>query len=253
MVRLTIVGRVSDGMPLARGARYVNEGSDDVLSYNEKGEFLLREISRGALPSSRMTIFLDQYYFNYLVDNGICFMGLCDALYPRRLAFHYLQDLQREFSKFDVKLTERIIKPYSFVKFDGVIGNIRRKYIDTRTQANIAKINSDSFIEDNVASESFSQVVKQREQFGMDFIDLCKLSLVMSNLFDEKFFLLLLLWTEMFERMSKAHLHPSPIWCSKTLEVFAVKWMPLGLMVAVIFVLVTCTSLPRFFTGFHNV
>ncbi|XP_051142520.1 25.3 kDa vesicle transport protein isoform X2 [Andrographis paniculata] len=223
MVRLTIVGRVSDGMPLARGARYVNEGSDDVLSYNEKGEFLLREISRGALPSSRMTIFLDQYYFNYLVDNGICFMGLCDALYPRRLAFHYLQDLQREFSKFDVKLTERIIKPYSFVKFDGVIGNIRRKYIDTRTQANIAKINSDSFIEDNVASESFSQVVKQREQF------------------------------EMFERMSKAHLHPSPIWCSKTLEVFAVKWMPLGLMVAVIFVLVTCTSLPRFFTGFHNV
>ncbi|KAL0304254.1 UNVERIFIED_CONTAM: vesicle transport protein [Sesamum radiatum] len=107
MLKLTIVGRVSDGLPLSQGPRYVNEEDDDSVSaYKQQGEFLLKEISRGALPNSKMTIFLDHHCFNYMVENGICFMAFCDSMYPRKLVFHYLQDLQKEFKKFDVGVTE---------------------------------------------------------------------------------------------------------------------------------------------------
>ena len=44
-------------------------------------------------------------------------MTLCDSLYPRKLAIHYLQDLQREFSKFDDALLNSLVKPYSYPKF----------------------------------------------------------------------------------------------------------------------------------------
>lgn len=52
-----------------------------------------------------------------MVRNGVCFITLCDVSYPRKLAFHYLQDLQKEFDKFDPQLINQIIKPYTFVKF----------------------------------------------------------------------------------------------------------------------------------------
>jgi vesicle transport protein SEC22 len=44
-------------------------------------------------------------------------MTLCDSSYPRKLAFHYLQDLQKEFERLDNSLVEKITRPYSFVKF----------------------------------------------------------------------------------------------------------------------------------------
>ncbi|KAL0317775.1 UNVERIFIED_CONTAM: Vesicle-trafficking protein SEC22b-A [Sesamum angustifolium] len=222
MLKLTIVGRVSDGLPLAQSPRYVNEeDADSVSTYKQQGEFLLKEISRGALPCSKMTIFLDPHGFNYMVGNGICFMALCDSMYPRKLVFHYLQDLQKEFKKFDVGVTERIMRPYSFIKFDGIIGNIRSKYVDTRTQANLAKLNSDGSQEEDILSESFSQIVKRRRRF------------------------------DMLRRMSEAHLHASPIWCSKRLEIIALKWIPVGLVLAVTTVLIW-TNLLRddlLFTG----
>ncbi|KAL8543948.1 hypothetical protein ACS0TY_004481 [Phlomoides rotata] len=167
MLTLTIVGRVSDGMPLAQGPRYANEDMDSC--YKQQGEFLLKEISRGALPSSKMTIFLDHHYFSYMVGDGIIFMALCDSMYPRKLVFYYLQDLHKEFNKFDVGLAQRIKTPYSFIKFDGIIASITRKYVDTRSQANLSKMNSDASQDtDHTSSEMFSQIIKRRRRFGMN-------------------------------------------------------------------------------------
>ncbi|KAL1555087.1 25.3 kDa vesicle transport protein [Salvia divinorum] len=206
MLKLTIVGRVSDGLPLAHGPRYVNEENNDggISSQKQQAEFLLHEVSRRALPHSKMTIFFDDHCFNYIVENGICFMALCDSMYPRKLAFCYLQDLHKEFVKFeDVGLNASSIRPYSFVKFGGVISNVRRKYVDTRSQENLSKLNSDASQDADVISESFSRIVKRRQR------------------------------SELFERISEIHLHSSPIWCSKRLEIIALKWIPIGLILAV--------------------
>ena len=54
---------------------------------------------------------------SYLVENGIAFITLSDSSYPRKLVFHYLQDLQKEFQKFDSNLIQKITRPYSFVGF----------------------------------------------------------------------------------------------------------------------------------------
>lgn len=130
--------------------------------------------------------------FSYIIENGICFMTLSDSSYPRKLVFYYLKDLAKEFEKFDEGLIKRITKPYGFVRFGkpsciisfvwkmmlklryiwmwvalpgGIIGNIRRQYVDTRTQANLSKLKSGQDIE--IMTEDFSQIVKRRNRYGV--------------------------------------------------------------------------------------
>lgn len=65
MVKLTMVGRVSDGVCLAKGICYMNEEDENFSFYKQLGEFILKEISRGALPHSKMTIRVDHHCFKY--------------------------------------------------------------------------------------------------------------------------------------------------------------------------------------------
>ncbi|CAL5407807.1 unnamed protein product [Camellia sinensis] len=214
MVKMTIVGRVSDGLPIAQGPRYVNEEDENFSSYKQQAEFILKEISRtgSSLAPSKMTIRLDLHHhcfkFNFVVlscvvENGVCFITLCDSSYPRKLAFHYLQDLLKEFDKFDTSLLNKITKPYSFVRFDGIIGNIRRQYTDTKTQSNLSKLNANRRQDLDIITLDMSTIVERRRRL------------------------------EMLEKAMATPPTVSPIWCSPLLEVIAMKWTPITIMVIV--------------------
>ncbi|XP_060203597.1 25.3 kDa vesicle transport protein SEC22-1 [Lycium barbarum] len=204
MVKVTIIGRVSDGMPLAQGPRHVvNEENDVLTTYKQQAEFILKEISLQALPSSKMTILVDHHCFNYIVENGICFLTLFESSYPRKLAFHYLQDLQLEFERLDRSLADRITKPYTFIKLDTIIGNIRKQYVDTRTQANLSKLNAHRQKDVDIRTEELSLITERRRR------------------------------AEMIERMTEAHISTSPIWGSKRLEIIALKWTPVTILLVV--------------------
>ena len=80
MVKITIVARVRDGLPLAQGlVRYldkeINQGI--LCNYKQQAEFILQEISIGALPPSKMTILIDhhslKYPFSFLLSTLIAF------------------------------------------------------------------------------------------------------------------------------------------------------------------------------------
>lgn len=65
MVKVTIIGRVSDGMPLAQGPRLHEENNDVLTTYKKQAEFILKEISLQALPDNKMTILVDHHCFKY--------------------------------------------------------------------------------------------------------------------------------------------------------------------------------------------
>lgn len=75
MVELTIVGRLADGLPLAQGPRYVNKDNENFIFYRQQAEFILKEISRGALTPSKMTILIDHHSFKY--HFSIPFLNTC--------------------------------------------------------------------------------------------------------------------------------------------------------------------------------
>ncbi|PIA48318.1 hypothetical protein AQUCO_01400726v1 [Aquilegia coerulea] len=166
MVKLTIVGRVSDGLPLAQGPRYLNDDYENMLFYKQQGEIILKEISKGALPLPKMCIRIDHHCFSYLVENGICCITLCELSYPRKLAFHYLQDLHREMEMVDSNLIQMINKPYSFIKIDTVIGRVRKQYVDTRSQANLSRLNAHPRHIKDVVTEDISTIMENRRKSG---------------------------------------------------------------------------------------
>ncbi|KAG2711297.1 hypothetical protein I3843_04G064800 [Carya illinoinensis] len=157
-----------------------------------------------------MTIRLDHHCFNYLVENGIFFITLCDSSYPRKLAFHYLQDLHQEFEKFDNSLIEKITRPYSFVKFDSIIGNIRKRYIDTRTQANLSKLSANRKQELDIVTKHVSEI-----------LECCRQN---SDQIPERI-------------LTGTPPTPSSIWGSPRLQVIALKWTPITIIVVVAVVL----------------
>ncbi|XP_021764877.1 25.3 kDa vesicle transport protein-like [Chenopodium quinoa] len=217
MVKLTIIGRIRDGMPMSQGLRYANEDYNNIPYYKQQAEFILKEISRGSLaPNPKMTIRLDhQHSFNCLVACGVCFITLCDSSYPRTLAFHYLEDLRHELEKFQSdQLMDKITRPYSFFKFDSVIINIRKQYVDTRTQANLKKLNANRGQEMSISIETMSAVIENRKQ--LDYME----RVVMA-----------------------APQIVSPIWGSRRLEIIALKWTPIGISISVVVVLLLWASL----------
>ncbi|CAH1429929.1 unnamed protein product [Lactuca virosa] len=90
---------------------------------------------------------------------------------------------------------------------NNTICNIRRQYMDTRTQANLSKLKSNHKQELHVHTEQMSLVVEWRRR------------------------------SDMLERMMKAHKSAFPVWGSQTLEVIAVKWTPITIIFIVSFVL----------------
>ncbi|XP_073106075.1 25.3 kDa vesicle transport protein SEC22-1 [Elaeis guineensis] len=202
MVKLTLVGRLSDGMPLSQTPTYLTEDNEVSSLYRQKGELVLKEIAAGALTNSKMTILIDHHCFHYLIGNEVCYITLCESRYPRKLAFYYLQDLQKEFKKFDVKVVESFTKPYAFTRFDYVIGNIRKQYLDTRTQANLFKLNSDHRQDLDMVTEEFSKLISNYKTSGSE-ARACPVILQQE----------------------------STLWSSKLLEEVALKWTPITILV----------------------
>ncbi|XP_052729979.1 25.3 kDa vesicle transport protein isoform X2 [Vigna angularis] len=136
-----------------------------------------------------------------MVENGVVFIVLSESTYPRKLAFHYLQDIQKEFEKFDKTLIGKITSPYSFIKFDGIIANISRQYIDTRTQANLSKLNANRKQDVDVASQDFYDIVERKRN------------------------------SETMRRLPVTPQPESTIWCSPRLEAIALEWTPIMILV----------------------
>uniref|UniRef100_A0A0D3GDU6 Longin domain-containing protein n=1 Tax=Oryza barthii TaxID=65489 RepID=A0A0D3GDU6_9ORYZ len=64
MVKLTMIARVTDGLPLAEG---LDDGRDqkDADFYKQQAKLLFKNLSKGQHEASRMSIETGPYYFQY--------------------------------------------------------------------------------------------------------------------------------------------------------------------------------------------
>ena len=153
MVRLTLIARVRDGLPLAEGLD--SDKDHDLDKYKQQakvrrhgvpgaqGEPCVapRALTGCRLPAdrpppcprqtvfkrlaqmspsqaaSRVSIESDAFVFHYLIEADVCYLTLTDRGYPKKLAYQYLEELQSEFSRLYGPQIEGIARPYAFIKF----------------------------------------------------------------------------------------------------------------------------------------
>ena len=55
--------------------------------------------------------------YSYLIVEKVIYMCICDASYPRKLAFSYLDELSKEFQRSYEGKIETVTRPYAFMGF----------------------------------------------------------------------------------------------------------------------------------------
>ncbi|EAZ06491.1 hypothetical protein OsI_28731 [Oryza sativa Indica Group] len=112
MVKLTMIARVTDGLPLVEG---LDDGRDlkDADFYKQQAKLLFKNLSKGQHEASRMSIETGPY----IIEGRVCYLTMCDHSYPKKLAFQYLEDLKNEFERVNGNQIETAARPYAFIKF----------------------------------------------------------------------------------------------------------------------------------------
>ncbi|KHG17649.1 25.3 kDa vesicle transport -like protein [Gossypium arboreum] len=168
MVKLTMIARVTDGLPLAEG---LDDGRDltDAEMYKQQVKALFKNLSKGHNEASRMSVETGPYVFQFILYGllrernkfccRVCYLTMCDRSYPKKLAFQYLEDLKNEFERVNGAQIETAARPYAFIKFDTFIQKTKKLYQDTRTQRNISKLNDELYEVHQIMTRNVQEVL----------------------------------------------------------------------------------------------
>ncbi|KAI9209910.1 Longin-like domain-containing protein [Polychytrium aggregatum] len=159
MVKSTIIARVADGLPLA--ASMDDEEPEDLTEFKNQAKALFKNLHTQS--ETRCSVETGPFVFNYLIEFGVCYLCICDRNYPKKLAFAYLNDLQKEFQEKYGNDVNSVARPYAFIKFDTFIQQTKRQYKDTRTARNLNKLNDELQDVHRIMSKNINDVLGRGE------------------------------------------------------------------------------------------
>lgn len=151
MVRYTLIARVSDGLPLVQSSD--NQNSPQLADFTTQAKLVVRRLGPGS--ETRCSIEGGAMTLHYLQcppapdPAAVVFVAICEKVYPRKLAFTYLDELAAEFTQsHGSKVPQRTLRPYAFVAFDTFIQRTTRLYADARTAQSVKASNLDKLNDD---------------------------------------------------------------------------------------------------------
>ncbi|NP_001153403.1 vesicle-trafficking protein SEC22b [Nasonia vitripennis] len=140
MILLTMIARISDGLPLAAAMQEDEQTGRSILEYQNQAKMLFRKLGPQSEP--RCTIETGPYFFHYLIENGVCYLVLCEHLYSKRTVFSYLEDIAQEFHIQYGKKVNSVTRPYSFIEFDTYLQKAKKIFSDNRSRRNMNALNT---------------------------------------------------------------------------------------------------------------
>lgn len=162
MTLLTLIARVSDGLPLAASMEEEKDHKE-LDMYKNQAKKIFKQLHNNGTPQ-KLSIESGQMVFHYITGQGTCFLCLAEKSYPKRLSFNYLEELQKEFMSLYGNEIESATRPYAFIKFDTFIQKTKRLYSDTRTQRNLNKLNEDLADVQKIMTKNIQEVLGRGEK-----------------------------------------------------------------------------------------
>lgn len=117
---------------------------------------------------------LGGFVFHYRIEDGVCFMVLCDQCYPKGLAFAFLEDVIRafqeelkiEFGTYSVDYQSRIDtieKPYHFIHFDRTIKKLKDEYKDSNSSKSLHRLNQSLSLVSGIMQQNIDDILLRGE------------------------------------------------------------------------------------------
>eukprot|EP00126_Sphaerothecum_destruens_P004417 Sdes_comp18174_c0_seq3m7693 len=170
MIRLTIIARLIDGLPLAAS---MEDDVDDrgMAEYKSQGKMIFKKLTDSS--PNRCSIESGAFIFHYFIEYGVCYLTLVDKSYPKKLAFSYLQELQKQFQIEYGNEVGTAARPYAFIKFDTFIQKTKKNYMDTRAQRNLAKLNDELQDVQRIMTQNIQDVLGRGEKLDRKYDSRC--------------------------------------------------------------------------------
>eukprot|EP01026_Neomeris_dumetosa_P045497 TRINITY_DN38526_c0_g1_i1.p1 TRINITY_DN38526_c0_g1~~TRINITY_DN38526_c0_g1_i1.p1 ORF type:complete len:218 (+),score=8.87 TRINITY_DN38526_c0_g1_i1:180-833(+) len=159
MVRLTMIARAQDGLALAEGLE--NDKDHELDQYKVQAKSFFKKLAQSNQPPPRMSMEAGKFVFHYLIEGGVCYLTLVEKGYSKKLAFQYLEELQKEFSRLYGPQISQVQRPYAFIKFDTFIQKTKKLYQDSRTQKNLERLTADLSEVHKIMTKNITEVLEQ--------------------------------------------------------------------------------------------
>ena len=173
MPKITMIGRASDGLPLAASmADQKDAYSKELQIYERQAKKIFRsfaEARKFGRPPPQENNFVtlesgDFFCFHYIIDSDVCFLTLTEKRYPRKLAYDYIDELRKEFLQMHGSKVGNASRPYEFLRFDNFIQKTKELYNDSRTQRNLEKLNTELKDVRSIMTKNINEVISRGEQ-----------------------------------------------------------------------------------------
>jgi len=172
-MKFTLIFRVATSpgqLPMPLAASMDDEKDSDLEKYKGQAKKIMRQTSTTSPP--QCTIEAGTYSFHYVTVDApgsggakICFLTLAEKGYPRRFAFDYLDDLQKEFIQLHGQQIDSVERPYKFITFDTFIQKTKKLYMDTRANRNHLKMMSDDLRDiQGIMTQNIQEVLGRGEK-----------------------------------------------------------------------------------------
>eukprot|EP00183_Erythrolobus_madagascarensis_P003653 CAMPEP_0185851272 /NCGR_PEP_ID=MMETSP1354-20130828/8431_1 /TAXON_ID=708628 /ORGANISM="Erythrolobus madagascarensis, Strain CCMP3276" /LENGTH=236 /DNA_ID=CAMNT_0028552227 /DNA_START=80 /DNA_END=790 /DNA_ORIENTATION=- len=182
-----MIGRVSDGLPLAASMADEKDAyAGELETYERQAKKILRSLARSSADAHQQATPYDVnpaitsastakqtfvsvesgefFCFHYVIDANVCFLTLTEKAYPRRLAYDYLDELRKEFLSVYGAQVPAASRPYEFIRFDSFIQKTKKLYSDSRTQRNLDKLNSELKDVHSIMTKNINEVLGRGER-----------------------------------------------------------------------------------------
>ncbi|TNN69888.1 Vesicle-trafficking protein SEC22b [Liparis tanakae] len=164
MTSLTIITRLTDGLPLAASIQEDEKTGRDLQHYQNQAKQLCRKLN--AQSPDRCTLEAGDMNFHYLIAQGVCYLFLCEAQFPKKMAFAYLGDLHSEFYEQYGKKVATVTRPYSFIEFDTYIQKTKKSFVDSRARRNFGSINTELQDVQRIMVANIEEVLQRGESLS---------------------------------------------------------------------------------------
>jgi len=164
MPLLTFIVRLNDGLALCSSAG--DENDETLEHYKKQWKVIVKELSTHSPP--RCSIETNgSFVYHYLIQEAVVYLTLTDRSYPKKLAFSYLEELQKEFDNLYHTEIEKATRPYAFIKFDVFMQKTKKLYMDTRNQRNLSKLNDNLNDVQRIMTKNIHELLGRKDQLDV--------------------------------------------------------------------------------------
>eukprot|EP00300_Choanocystis_sp_HF-7_P003049 c122_g1_i1.p1 GENE.c122_g1_i1~~c122_g1_i1.p1 ORF type:complete len:223 (+),score=45.42 c122_g1_i1:43-711(+) len=161
---LTMIARAADGLPLVAT---MDDPSSASIPYYDKYRGEARNIVKNFTKSPafhRVSITATHgsgHVFHTLVHDGIVYLTLTNQNVSRKLAYAFLEELQREFSTLHGEAAKSANRMYQFIAFDSFMNKTKALFESSQAHSQLQALNKDLADVHDIMVQSYDSLVNR--------------------------------------------------------------------------------------------